>query len=82
MTELTHCSYLLRLWREHREQPWRVTLITVAQPEAHQHFHSLDECFAFLQQQTATSAETSTRETQLLYVREQQIEISDQVIVG
>lgn len=70
MTELAHCSYLLRLWREHHEQPWRVTLIAVAQPDAHQHFNTLEECFAFLHSQTATPYETNKGETHLLYVRE------------
>ncbi len=70
MPELSQCSYLLRLWREHHEQPWRVTLIAVAQPGAHQHFTTLEECFAFLRAQTATSNETSIGETHQLYLTE------------
>jgi hypothetical protein len=69
MAELAHCSYLLRLWREHDEQPWRVTLIAVAQPDVRRHFMSLEECFAFLHAQTATPNETSKGETRPLYVR-------------
>lgn len=70
MPELTHCSYLLRLWREHTEQPWCVTLIAVAQPDAHRNFTSLEECFAFLHAQTATPNEMKQGETPPLYVIE------------
>ena len=51
MPEPTHHSYLLRLWRERSEAPWRVTLIAVGQPEAHQHFADLDALCAFLRAQ-------------------------------
>ena len=46
-------SYLLRLWREHEAAPLRVTLIAVAQPDSHRHFDTLEDCFAYLQAQTA-----------------------------
>jgi hypothetical protein len=69
MPELAQCSYLLRLWREHDEQPWRVTLIAVAQPDTHQHFSTLEDCFAFLHAQAATPNETSKGETYPLYIR-------------
>ena len=52
MPELTHYSCMLRLWRDHARAPWRVTLIAVAQPDAHQHFATLDALFAFLTTQT------------------------------
>jgi hypothetical protein len=60
MPELIHCSYLVRLWREHGEQPWRITLIAVADPNERHHFSTLAECFAFLQAQTATPEQAST----------------------
>jgi hypothetical protein len=44
-------SYLLRLWREHEGAPLRATLITVGQPDAHQHFADLEALFAFLHMQ-------------------------------
>ena len=52
MPELIHYSYMLRLWRERSEAPWRATLIAVAQPGEHQHFATLDALFAFLTTQT------------------------------
>ena len=60
MPELAHCSYLLRLWREHGEQPWRITLIAVADPNERQHFSTLAECFAFLQAQAIAPEAAST----------------------
>jgi hypothetical protein len=48
----SHHSYLLRLWRERSETSWRVTLIPVARPDAHQHFADLEALFAFLRAQT------------------------------
>ena len=60
MPELAQCSYLLRLWREHDEQPWRVTLIAVTQPDTHQHFTTLEDCFAFLHAHAATLSRSST----------------------
>jgi hypothetical protein len=48
MPESTHHSYMLRLWREHSQAPWRVTLIAVAQPDQRRHFDTLEDCFAFL----------------------------------
>ena len=54
MPEQSHHSYLLRLWRERSETSWRVTLIPVARPDAHQHFADLDALYAFLRTQTGT----------------------------
>jgi hypothetical protein len=48
MSEPTHHSYLLRLWREHARAPLRATLIEVAQPEQRRHFADLDALCAFL----------------------------------
>jgi hypothetical protein len=41
-------SHLLRLWREHERAPLRATLITIGQPDAHQHFANLEALCAFL----------------------------------
>lgn len=54
MPQSTQHSYLLRLWRERSETPWRVTLIAIAQPDEHRHFETLDACFAFLYEQFPT----------------------------
>ena len=51
MPEATHYSYMLRLWRERADAPWRVTVIAVAQPDERRHFDTLEDCFAFLQAQ-------------------------------
>ncbi len=51
MSDLNHCSFLLRLWREDSDAPWRVTLIPTKQPNTHQHFESLEACYAFVQTQ-------------------------------
>jgi hypothetical protein len=53
MPEPTHQSYMLRLWRERSEAPWRVTLIAVAQPDQRRQFDTLENCFAFLREQAA-----------------------------
>ena len=52
MTEPTHHSYLLRLWRDHVGAPWRATLIAVARPDEQRHFVTLDALLAFLIAQT------------------------------
>ena len=54
-------SYLLRLWRERSEEPWRVTLIAVAQPDERRHFGTLEACFAFLHEQAAAPNEPDIR---------------------
>jgi hypothetical protein len=46
-------SFLLRLWRERSDAPWRVTLVAVAQPETRRHFDTLEDCFAYLREQAA-----------------------------
>ena len=46
MPEPTHHSYMLRLWREHADAPWRVTLFAVAQPDERRQFDTLEDCFA------------------------------------
>ena len=51
MTERNQRSFLLRLWREHPGAPLRATLIAVGQPDARQHFATLDALFAFLRAQ-------------------------------
>ena len=55
MPEPTRHSYMLRLWRERSEAPWRVTLFAVAQPDARQHFDTLEDCFAYLREQAAAA---------------------------
>jgi hypothetical protein len=52
MPELTHASYLLRIWRDHTRSPWRAMVIDVARPGEHRHFATLDALFAFLTAQT------------------------------
>jgi hypothetical protein len=52
-------SYLLRLWRERSEAPWRVTLIMVAQPDQRRQFDTLEDCFAYLREQAAAPNEPS-----------------------
>ena len=44
-------SYLLRLWRERPGTSVRATLIAVGQPDARQHFDTLDALFTFLRAQ-------------------------------
>ena len=53
MPEPTHHSYMLRLWRERSDAPWRVTLIAVAQPDERRQFDTLEDCFAYLREQAA-----------------------------
>ena len=53
MPEPTHHSYMLRLWRERSDSPWRVTLFAVAQPDERRHFDTLEDCFAYLREQAA-----------------------------
>ncbi|HJZ49174.1 MAG TPA: hypothetical protein VKE41_18480 [Roseiflexaceae bacterium] len=53
MPELTHISYLLRIWRAHPRSPWHAMLVDVARPGEHQHFATLDALFAFLTAQTS-----------------------------
>jgi hypothetical protein len=53
MPESTTHSYMLRLWRAHRQAPWRVTLIAVAQPDERCHFDTLEDCFAYVSAQAA-----------------------------
>src|SRR5215208_8362832 len=53
MPEPTNHSYMLRLWRERSEAPWRVPLIAVAQPDERRHFDTLEDCFAYLREQAS-----------------------------
>ena len=55
MPEPIHHSYMLRLWRERSEEPWRVTLIAVVQPDERRHFDTLASCFAFLRAQAGAN---------------------------
>ena len=55
MPELTHASYLLRIWRDHTRSPWHAMVVDVARPGAHQHFATLDALFAFLTAQTGAA---------------------------
>ena len=52
MPELTHVSYLLRIWRAHTRSPWHVMVVDVTRPNERQHFATLDALFAFLTAQT------------------------------
>jgi hypothetical protein len=53
MPEPTHHSYMLRLWRERADAPWRATLIAVARPDERRHFDTLEDCFTYLREQAA-----------------------------
>jgi hypothetical protein len=48
-------AYLLRLWRDGPDQPWRVSLQGSATETLH-HFADLQRLFAFLQAQTEGDA--------------------------
>jgi hypothetical protein len=61
MPEPTHHSYMLRLWRERSEAPWRVTLLAVAQPEERRQFDTLEDCFAYLRQQAGKTSHTTDK---------------------
>lgn len=52
MSNLTHGSYLLRIWRPDTRSPWHVMVVDVARPGEHQHFATLDALFAFLTTRT------------------------------
>jgi hypothetical protein len=52
MPELTHVSYLLRIWRAHSRSPWHAMVIDVTRPDEHRHFAALDALFDFLMAQT------------------------------
>lgn len=51
MSEQTQHSFLLRVWRGSPKAPWRANLINVARPDERYHFASLDELYAFIEQQ-------------------------------
>ena len=59
MPEPTHHSFMLRLWRERSQAPWRVTLFAVAQPDERRQFDTLEHCFAYLRQQAAAPSKPS-----------------------
>jgi hypothetical protein len=52
-------SYLLRMWRERSQAPWRVTLFAVAQSDQRRQFDMLEDCFAYVRQQAAAPNEPS-----------------------
>jgi len=49
-------SYLLRLWREGPQAPWRASLQSTATEQLH-HFASLEQLWAFLQTRLAAGSE-------------------------
>ncbi|MBI1882451.1 MAG: hypothetical protein HYR94_30115 [Chloroflexi bacterium] len=49
-------SYLLRLWREGPQDPWRASLQSTATGQLH-HFGDLDRLWAFIQAQVAAGSE-------------------------
>jgi hypothetical protein len=57
MSQPTHHSYLLRLWRDDASTFWRATLIAVALPEEQRHFATLEALCAFLIAQANPSSE-------------------------
>jgi hypothetical protein len=46
----TYLSYLLRLWRDHQQAPWRASLESTATGDARR-FGDLDSMWTFLQTQ-------------------------------
>ena len=64
MSERTHASYLLRIWRDRAETPLRATLTTVATPHMRRHFANLDELLSFLLAQMSLSRPTDSQEVQ------------------
>ena len=62
MTEPTHHSYLLRLWRDHAGAPLWTTLIDVAQPDERRHFANLDALCAFLIAQASPAGVLTKKE--------------------
>jgi len=51
-------SYLLRLWRDGPQEPWRATLHASTTGALH-HFAEMEHLYAFLQARTRTSEEGS-----------------------
>lgn len=49
---LVYQAYLLRLWRDDADAPWRATLIAAVRPDEQHHFATLDALYAFLLTQT------------------------------
>jgi hypothetical protein len=45
---LVYQAYLLRMWRDQADAPWRATLIAAAQPDEQLHFATLEALCAFL----------------------------------
>jgi hypothetical protein len=49
--ESIYQAFLLRLWRDGVDQPWRASLLLVGREEA-RHFAGVDGLLAFVQEQT------------------------------
>ena len=62
MPEPTNHSYMLRLWRERADAPWRVTLIAVAQVEQRRQFDTLEEWLASVRAQAAAPNKPSAHQ--------------------
>ncbi len=58
MAELNRHSYMLRLWRDHADAPWRATVANVSQPDEQHHFATLDALWDFLNEQTNSPPHT------------------------
>jgi hypothetical protein len=56
MTEPNQHSYVLRLWRDHADAPWRATLIDATEPEERRHFPTLEALDVFLRAQTGADS--------------------------
>lgn len=53
-------SFLLRLWRDSPNQPWRMTLIDIANRE-HKGFDHLQDVYTFLQEQVDGQPPTESK---------------------
>lgn len=54
----TYLSYLLRMWRDHQQAPWRASLQSTATGDVRR-FGDVEEMWAFLQTQLELQGEDS-----------------------
>lgn len=54
----TYLSYLLRMWRDHQDAPWRASLESTATGDVHR-FGNVDGMWAFIQEQLELQSEDS-----------------------
>jgi len=63
MNSSTYQAYLLRLWWDGEQQPWRALLENPYTGERHG-FASLEQLFVYLQEQTASANDGPGKRTQ------------------